>query len=64
MYEFKVENMSCGHCVRAITEAVRSVDGQAVVEVDLATKRVRVESAAAQLAFRDALSQAGYPVGG
>jgi copper chaperone len=28
---FQVKGMTCGHCVRAVTEAVKSVDQQADV---------------------------------
>lgn len=44
MQFFKVQGMSCGHCVRAITEAVQALDATARVEVDLAAGEVRVES--------------------
>ena len=37
---FQVQGMTCGHCVRAVTEAVKSVDPQAEVKVDLATGKV------------------------
>lgn len=26
MYELTVENMTCGHCVSAVTEAVHTID--------------------------------------
>ena len=29
MYQLQVENMSCGHCVGAVTRAVREVDANA-----------------------------------
>ncbi|TWI66308.1 copper chaperone [Pseudoduganella lurida] len=62
MYELQVENMSCGHCVAAVTQAVQAVDGAAKVEVDLATQHVRVDSVAALDAVRTAIADAGYPV--
>ena len=40
---FKVEGMSCGHCAKAITEAIEALPGVANVAVDLATKSVTVE---------------------
>jgi copper chaperone len=59
--EFNVEAMSCGHCVSAVTQAVKSLDPQAKVEVDLATHKVRVESTRDEAAVAQALSDAGYP---
>jgi copper chaperone CopZ len=31
MIQFSISDMSCGHCVKAVTEAVQSVDAQAKV---------------------------------
>lgn len=47
MQSFKVTGMTCGHCVRAVTEAVRSVDPGAAVEVDLQAGRVTVRDGTA-----------------
>jgi len=61
MITFEVRDMSCGHCVAAITEAVRSVDPGARVEVDLAARAVRIEPAGADArALADAILDAGY----
>ncbi len=62
MYELKVEGMSCGHCVKAVTNSVLEVDRAAQVKVDLAEKSVRVQSSAALEAIKAAISEAGYPV--
>lgn len=61
MRAFKVEDMSCGHCVAAITGAVKAVDPAAGVDVDLASRLVRVESARAdEAAVAAAIAEAGY----
>lgn len=60
MIEFKVEDMTCGHCASAITRAVKEVDGAARCEVDLAAKRVRVTSTRPAEEFREAIAEAGY----
>lgn len=60
--EFEVKDMSCGHCVMTVTRAVKSVDANAKVEADLATKKVNVETAKDRKAIADALAEAGYPV--
>lgn len=60
MHEFKLPAMSCGHCINAVTEAAHEVDAQARVEVDLAKKEARVESAQPREKFVAALAQAGY----
>jgi copper chaperone len=62
MYQLQVENMSCGHCVGSVTKAVQAIDPQAQVQIDLASKRVSVESASALDAISAAIVEAGYPV--
>ena len=62
MYELQVDNMSCAHCVRAVTKAVRALDTQATVEVDLAAKTVKVASAVALAQISAAIVEAGYPL--
>ena len=67
MQNFKVEGMTCGHCVRAVTEAVKAVDPNATVEVDLAAGRVSVTSTAASARLTQAIVAEGYaaePVAG
>ena len=60
MYQFEIPNMSCGHCVRAVTEAVKAADQQALVTVDLPTHQVQVESSAARETLVAQLTEAGY----
>ena len=62
MYELQVEGMSCEGCVRSVTKSVQSLDGKAKVDVDLASKKVRVESQASLDAVKAAISDAGYDV--
>jgi Cu+-exporting ATPase len=62
MYELTVEDMSCGHCVGRVTKSVQALDKDAKVEVDLATKKVRVDSKADLDAIAHAIDAAGYPV--
>lgn len=61
MFEFEVNDMTCGHCVATITRAVQAVDPGATVETDLAAHRVRVEPATAGAdAIAGAIRDAGY----
>jgi copper chaperone len=61
MLTFRVDDMSCGHCVRAIKQAVRALDADAAVDVDLSRHLVRVQAGRlAAPVVRQALQQAGY----
>ncbi len=62
MERFQVEGMTCGHCVRAVTEAVRALDSGAEIAVDLATGRVEVMSAARRANIARAIEAEGYTV--
>jgi len=62
MSDFTVEGMSCQHCVKAVTRAVTEIDPQALVQVDLASGTVKVDSTATPDAIRAAIDEAGYTV--
>ena len=61
MLEFQVDAMSCGHCVKAVTQALKDADPHAVVVVNLAAHTVEVESASDKAILAAALTEAGYP---
>jgi copper chaperone len=60
--EFKVEGMSCQHCVSAVTKAIHERDAAAQVQIDLAAGKVSVDSTATVDALKDAIDDAGYTV--
>lgn len=43
---FQVQGMTCGHCERAVTQAVQQVDPNAQVRIDRASGKVDVDSTA------------------
>ncbi|TAL97551.1 MAG: copper chaperone [Paraburkholderia sp.] len=64
MLEFKVEGMSCQHCVAAVTQAIHEQDASAQVKVDLVAGQVSVESKQPADVLRAAIDDAGYTVVG
>ena len=60
MQSFDIPNMSCGHCVRSITQAVQSLDAAARVQTDLAQHRVKVQTTVPREQLVAALTAAGY----
>jgi len=61
MITFEVDDMTCGHCVSAITKAVKATDTNAKVSIDLATHRVVIEPTEADSAqLSHAIKEAGY----
>ena len=63
MIELHIPAMSCGHCVRAITEAVHAVDPVAEVSTDIQQHLVRIQTQLSAAAIEQQLTQAGYPPG-
>jgi len=60
MTEFKINDMTCSHCVSTITKAVKSLDQAARIDIDLEAKRVRVESPVDPLKLAAAIRSAGF----
>lgn len=61
MISFQVNDMSCGHCSRTITQAVKAIDSNAKVEIDLTQHLVQIEpSKASSAELSDAIKEAGY----
>ena len=64
MITFKVDGMSCAHCIAAVERAVHSVEPGAEVSIDLETGTVAVATEGEPGRFADALRREGYPVRG
>ncbi|PBI98952.1 Copper-exporting P-type ATPase A [Pseudomonas ogarae] len=60
MHTFNVQGMSCGHCVKAITQAVQAKDPAADVRIDLGTKTVQVQSSLPADAVVEVIKEEGY----
>ncbi len=59
--QFQVDNLSCQHCVRAVTGAIKARDSQATVAVDLALKQVAVDTRLPAEQVIAVLGEEGYP---
>ena len=58
-----VSNMSCGNCVKHVTNALSAINGVQTVDVDLKSGHVKVEGdlPADTNVFINALAEEGYP---
>lgn len=63
MLELTLPTMTCGHCVGVVTKAIKQADPKALVEIDLASHRVRVETTEDREAIESAVAEAGYVPG-
>jgi copper chaperone len=62
MVELKVSGMTCGHCVKAVTGAIRAKDPAARVEVVLAEGLVRAETTLARAEVAAVVEEEGFKV--
>jgi copper chaperone len=60
MLEVTLPTMTCGHCVRTVTETVQRIDPTAQLSIDLPSQRVSISSSAPAQQFIDALTEEGY----
>jgi len=60
----KVEGMSCGHCVKAVTAAIQARDPDARVVVDLEQGTVKAETLLPRHVVSMAVEEEGYAVKG
>ena len=63
MLELTLPTMTCGHCVSVVTKAIKQTDPPALVEIDLASHRVRVETTEDRETIESAVAEAGYVPG-
>ena len=62
MHTIFVSGMTCGGCTKAVTKAIQLQDAQAMVQVDLATQKVEIESRLDREALITIVTDAGFPV--
>lgn len=59
---FQVQGMTCGHCEKAVTRALKQVDPQAEVKIDRSQNKVEVQSEQPRAALVRAIAEEGYAV--
>ncbi|WP_454261283.1 heavy-metal-associated domain-containing protein [Pseudoxanthomonas mexicana] len=57
-----VEGMTCGHCVRTVTQAIQAVDPHALVDVDLSSGVVKIVGQLAVEQAVEAIQRQGYVI--
>ncbi len=59
---FTVTGMTCGHCEKAVTRALKQADPQAEVSIDRTQNKVDVNSSAPREKLAAAIAEEGYAV--
>ena len=60
---FTVQGMTCGHCEKAVTTAIKTLDPQAEVRIERSQNRVEVASEKPRDALAEAIREEGSTVG-
>ncbi|HKU95478.1 MAG TPA: heavy-metal-associated domain-containing protein [Vineibacter sp.] len=60
MHRYTVPTMTCGHCAATIEKAVKGVDPQATLSVNLPAKEVTIHSGVEETRIAEAIRAAGY----
>jgi copper chaperone len=58
--KLEVKDMTCWQCASAINKALKHIDKQAKVDIDVATRMVRIDSTCSVNDFLSAIQEAGY----
>lgn len=56
----KVPSMVCQACANTVTKAIKSLDADADVQINLETKTVSVEGQPSESAIKDAIAAVGH----
>ena len=64
MATVKIKGMSCQHCVKSTTTALKALPGISAVEVDLDKGEARYEGEVDQAAVKAAIEKIGFEVVG
>jgi copper chaperone len=59
---FTVEGMTCGHCEKAVTQALLALDAQANIVIDRTQNTVQVVSEKPRETLAQAIADEGYRV--
>ena len=59
---FHVQGMTCGHCERAVSQAVQRLDPAAQVKIDRPAGLVEVQTTAPRETVAQAIAAEGYAV--
>lgn len=62
MKTIQIDGMSCGHCVRAVEQALRALDGVDVHTVEVGTVQITQSDAVTDEQIRAAIEEEGYQV--
>ena len=61
-HELTIQGMSCGHCIMHVKQALDTVDGLEIEDVQIGKAHVRYEDEKVAKVLADKVEEAGYKV--
>ncbi|WP_347416144.1 heavy-metal-associated domain-containing protein [Paracoccus sp. (in: a-proteobacteria)] len=61
MTTLNIPNMSCGHCKATVEKTIHTIDPEAQIDFDMASRKITVGGSANLKDVQTALAAAGYP---
>jgi copper chaperone len=62
--EIKVPSMVCQACANTVTKAIKSLDAEADVQINLDTKTVNIQGKPSETEIKQAITSVGHTVEG
>ncbi|HBG50824.1 CopZ family metallochaperone [Candidatus Macondimonas diazotrophica] len=62
MVVLKIDGMTCGHCVKAVSSALEQIPGVRAVRVDLERGQAEIDGSAELAQLIEAVREEGYDV--
>ena len=60
--ELKVPSMVCNGCVETVSKAIKTVESDAEVDINLETKMVKVDAKASPESIKQAITATGHTI--
>lgn len=60
--EITVKGMTCGGCVRSVTNALMNMDQNAQVEITLETQNIKLQTTKSENQVKEVIEDAGFDV--
>jgi copper chaperone len=60
--ELKVPSMVCDACVKSVTQAIKTHEPEAKVDINLETKQVKVDTEASEESIKQIITAVGHTV--
>jgi copper chaperone len=62
MYEIKISGMTCNGCLNGLTNALKKLDSNADIQIELSSQMLRIQSQKSKEEISSTIDNAGFEV--